>query len=167
MKDPGPVSQNLTFSVWFKRKKNSIYFTLWLLDFEEENIQLCIKTRYQGFFCSGRCIYRVLVYSRNSSFVHLCLGYDNGVEWNLLLDPGDKWVVTRWNFNHLCGHLLSPLFKVMVKWPYWRVSRQDHMLKNLCTVLKFWGVSPLRSISGGVCCVVLCTVCDTSLQYLH
>lgn len=38
MKDPGPVSQNLTFSVWLK--KYSIYLTSWLLDFEGENIQL-------------------------------------------------------------------------------------------------------------------------------
>lgn len=60
MKDPGPVSQNLTLCMILK--KNSIYFTLWLLDFEEENIQLCIKTRYQGFFCSGSCIYIVFWY---------------------------------------------------------------------------------------------------------
>lgn len=45
------------------------------------------------------------------------------------------------NSNDLSGHLLSPIFKVMVKWPYWRVSlvklsRQDHMLKNLCIVFK-------------------------------
>lgn len=45
------------------------------------------------------------------------------------------------NSNDLSGHLLSPIFKVMVKWPYWRVflvklSRQDRMLKNLCIVFK-------------------------------
>lgn len=62
-------------------KKKNIPFILLrgYLILEGENIQLCIKTRYQGFFRSGRCIYRILVYRGNSSFVHLYLGYVNDV----------------------------------------------------------------------------------------
>lgn len=119
---PWPCLSKLNFlCMIFFKKKYSIYFTLWLLDFKKENIQLCIKTRYQGFFCSGRCVYRILVYSRNSSFMHLCLGYVNDVEWNLLRlwrQMGcTRFYSSVGNFIFLSGHLLSPIFKVTVKWP--------------------------------------------------
>lgn len=60
--------------------------------------------------------------------------------------PWKQMICTRFygsvgNSNDLSGHLLSPTFKVMVTWPYWRVSlvklsRQDRMLKNHCIVFK-------------------------------
>lgn len=51
---PWPCLSKLNFlCMIFFLKKYSIYFTLWLLDFEEENIQLCIKTRYQIPFAVG------------------------------------------------------------------------------------------------------------------
>lgn len=167
MKDPGPVSQNLTFSVWLKKNIPFILLCGYLI--LREKIFNCIKTRYQGSFCSGRCIYRILVYSGNSSSVYLYLGYVDDVKWSLLFDPGGKWVVqgfmAPWgNSNDLSGHLLSPIFKVMVKWPYWRVSlvklsRQDHMLKNLCIVFKIEEYP--CSEASLVVRVVFCVLCVT------
>lgn len=174
MKDPGPVSQNLTFSVWLKKIPFILLRGYLIL---REKIFNCIKSRYQGSFCSGRCIYHILVCSGNSSSVYLYLGYVDDVKWSLLFDPGGKCVVqgfmAPWgNSNDLSGHLLSPIFKVMVKWPYWRaLSSQTlqagpYAQKSLYS-FQNWGVSLLGSISGGACCVVLCAVRDTSLQYLH
>lgn len=68
------------------------------------------------------------------------------------------------NFNDFSGHLLSPVFKVLVKWPYGRaslvgLSRQDRMLTNLCIVLKIEEYPCSEAISGWcvLCCSVYCT----------
>lgn len=55
-----PCSSKIIFSVWLK--VYSIYFSLWLLDVEEENIHLCIKNRYQGVFSAVRDVYIVFWY---------------------------------------------------------------------------------------------------------
>lgn len=170
-----PCSSNHTFSVWLKTY--SIYFILWLLDFEEENIRLCIKTRYQGVLCSGRCINIHIYIYIYIEFWHivethkLCASVFEICQWcgvKSAIRPWRQTSCTRFlllygEFNYLSGHLFFLFLKVIVEWFYRRSLKLTSPGRTVSSksVYSFenWGVALLKSISGGVCCCFVLFYC--------